>query len=245
MLRVPVPSIRLSIWPDIISAMETMQLTGPGWEREEEPPRRRRRGIIFTRSRRRCDALYESVAVAWGMMQEMAGAEGAGAGVGMGMGTGVDGMQVVKYHSEMPDKEKMKGFATFTSDAPGLVVMVATTAAGVSLDHDRVRWTIHEGGVYGDNNMVQETGRCGRDGKPALAVILVDDETQTWMMQLEQEARSSPNARLLHEEYPPIKAASIRSARQALEYGITGRTYIELGVRGVGVVRVLGGWDCS
>lgn len=230
-LQVPVPSISLSAWPNIISAMDTMQLTGPAWAVEEGDPRLQRRGIIFTRSTARCDALYESVSTTWFVMQEAdAGAEGAGeegAGVeeeyaGVGVGAGVGGMRVVKYHSQMDEEARVKSFTTFTSNAPGLIVMVATTAAGVSLDHHRVRWTIHEGGVYGDNNMVQETGRAGRDGKPALSVILVDDETQPWMMMLEREARSSPNARLLHEEYPPIKAASIRRARQTLEYGIAG-----------------------
>lgn len=228
----PVASISLSDWPDVVSAMETMRLTGPASEGETEPPRHRRRGIIFTRSTGRCDELFESLAATWAavaaMMQDEAGVGGEGAAEaeaeeeGEGVGGGVDGMQVVKYHSGMEEEAREAGFTTFTSNAPGLVVMVATTAAGVSLDHDRVRWTIHEGGVYGDSNMVQETGRAGRDGKPALAVLLVDNTTQSWMMKLERIARSSPQARLLHEEYPPIKTASIRRARQMLEYGIAG-----------------------
>lgn len=235
MLSVPVPSIALSDWPNIVSAMEKMRLTGPAWAGEKDP-RLRRRGIIFTRSKRRCDAIYESLSATWALIHEMCGVQGAGGGDGEGMcaATAVDGMHVVKYHSEMDEDARKESFGTFTSDKPGLVVMVATTAAGVSLDHDRVRWTIHEGGVYGDNNMVQETGRAGRDQKPALAVLLVDDETQPWMMQLEREARSSPNARLLHEEYPPIKAASIRRARQMLEYGIAGGMTHVISVGGIG-----------
>ena len=242
-LHVPVASISLSDWPNVVSAMETMHLTGPAWEGEKEPPRHRRRGIIFTRSTRRCDELFESLAATWAavaaMMQDEAGVGGEDAAEaeeeGEGVGAGVDGMQVVKYHSEMEEEAREASFTTFTSNAPGLVVMVATTAAGVSLHHDRVRWTIHEGGVYGDSNMVQETGRAGQDGKPALAVLLVDTTTQSWMMKLERIARSSPQARLLHEEYPPIKAASIRRARQMLEYGIAGgNVHVSVGVGGCG-----------
>lgn len=183
--------------------MDTMALRGPVWTAEgKDDPRARRRGIVFTRSTGRCDALFGALDASFAAYDS--------------------GIGVVRFHSQMSEDERKTSFTYFTSAEPGLVVMVATTAAGVSLDHDRVRWTIHEGGVYGDNNLVQETGRAGRDGKPALALLLVDDQTTAWMLKLEREALSSAEALLLHEHYPPVKARSISRARRIFEYGAVG-----------------------
>ena len=160
----------------------------------------RRRGIIFTRSCKRCAKVYGAL-----------------------LAVGVD---VVMYRSseDKIDKEatRAEAFARFTSDHEGLIVMVATTAAGVSLDHDRVRWTIHDGGVYSDNSLLQEAGRGGRDGQPSLALLLVDGSTMSWMLHTEREARRSGSASFLHEYYPVFKANSIRLARSLLSHGVAG-----------------------
>ena len=218
-LKVLGASIELSKWPVIVSAMETMDLTGDAWDGEKENPRSRRRGIIFTRSKGRCEDVFACLDTFFASIADVVMDDEGQAG------GGVD-VQVIKYHSQMPEAERIASFDAFTSDFQGLIVMVATTAAGVSLDHDRVRWTIHEGGVYGDNNLAQETGRAGRDGKPALAVLLVDDGTQAWMMRQELNARSSEQARILHEHYPVVKGRSIQRARETLDYGVAGGTMI-------------------
>ncbi len=166
----------------------------PGAQRPEQY--HRRRGIIFTRSTNRCRALVGALVS--------------------------HGFQVVMYTSDMTPESRAAAYAKFTSDCPDLIIMVATTAAGVSLNHDRVRWTIHDGGVYSDNNLVQETGRGGRDGKPALALLLVDGTTMRWMLNIEREARDSAQAASLHDYYPGVKADSISLARSLLSHGVAG-----------------------
>lgn len=208
-LEVPGKKLDNNKWLPVVEAMDKMVLEGPMWE---DDAHKRRRGIIFTPSVKRCDEVYYTLDLA------IAFSEGGAS------------FEVVKYHSRMPEAEKLQSFQRFTStaeDAEGLIVMVATTAAGVSLDHDRVRWTIHDGGIYGDSNMVQETGRGGRDGKPALALLLVDESTIDWMFKIEAEAYRSHDASLLHDHYPVSKAASIAHARMALQSGVAGSKYHE------------------
>ena len=55
----------------------------------------------------------------------------------------------------------------------GSPVIVATSALGVGFDHRHVRWVIHAGTPRRMTDFLQETGRAGRDGKPAKSIVLL------------------------------------------------------------------------
>ena len=59
-------------------------------------------------------------------------------------------------------------------------VLIATVAFGMGIDCKHVRQVIHFGPPVDIESYVQETGRAGRDGFPALALLLVKPKKIKW-----------------------------------------------------------------
>jgi ATP-dependent DNA helicase RecQ len=130
-------------------------------------------------------------------------------------------LTVVMYHAGMEQQAKSASRRRFVdSTILGPVVMICTTAAGAGLDYPRVRWTLHDSIVYGDENFAQETGRAGRDGKPALCIVLVNDHSFYWMGQLQEEALKDTETSTHHDLLPTTKYRSLQVALQILRSGI-------------------------
>ena len=62
-----------------------------------------------------------------------------------------------------------------------LRIVVATVAFGMGVDCHNVRQVIHLGAPNDVEAYVQETGRAGRDGSPALAVLLRARRTKRYI----------------------------------------------------------------
>ena len=65
---------------------------------------------------------------------------------------------------------KDKILAQFTTTSP-LRIVIATVAFGMGVDCPDVRQVVHWGVPDDAETYVQETGRAGKDGKPACAVL--------------------------------------------------------------------------
>ena len=78
------------------------------------------------------------------------------------------GIDALAYHAGMENEERQASQSAFF-DRP--CVMVATIAFGMGIDKPDVRFIIHADMPKSIENFFQETGRAGRDGKPAEAVL--------------------------------------------------------------------------
>lgn len=79
--------------------------------------------------------------------------------------------QVAFYHGGLNAQARYQIQQLFTRDQ--LDIIVATNAFGMGIDKGNIRLVIHYEVPANLENYLQEIGRCGRDGKQALAVAFV------------------------------------------------------------------------
>jgi ATP-dependent DNA helicase RecQ len=84
------------------------------------------------------------------------------------------GINCGAYHAgkETPERERIQNL--FLAD--DLPVVVATVAFGMGINKSNVRFVIHHDVPRSIESFYQETGRAGRDGMPAEALLLFDDK---------------------------------------------------------------------
>ncbi|MFF8669767.1 RecQ family ATP-dependent DNA helicase [Streptomyces sp. NPDC015242] len=79
------------------------------------------------------------------------------------------GLSAEAYHAGLRASERERIHDAFLSGAADVVV--ATSAFGMGIDKEDVRFVLHASLPGSLDAYYQEIGRCGRDGRPALAVL--------------------------------------------------------------------------
>ena len=108
------------------------------------------------------------------------------------------GRRVLAYHAGLPAELRTANQAAFVASED--MVMVATVAFGMGIDKPDVRFVAHAGLPKSIEGYYQETGRAGRDGDDAVALMLwgADDFARARMRigEVEEHRQPSERARL-------------------------------------------------
>ena len=88
------------------------------------------------------------------------------------------GFSVVAYHAGLTTAERQQAQENFLKD--NVQIIVATVAFGMGINKPNVRFVVHADCPRTIEAYYQETGRAGRDGVPAEALLLFNSKDLNW-----------------------------------------------------------------
>ena len=152
-------------------------------------------GIVYAQTRRKVEELAEKLAAA-------------------------TGRPVLPYHAGLDPHVRSANQAAFVASED--MVMVATVAFGMGIDKPDVRFVAHAGIPKSIEAYYQETGRAGRDGDAAVAVMLwaaADFALARQRLEEVEEARRSGEHKRLAALSSLVEAATCRRALLLRHFG--------------------------
>ncbi len=99
------------------------------------------------------------------------------------------GIKSLFFHANIPDHDKANNIRKFSNETG--IVMVATSAFGMGLDFDHIRFVVHMDLPNNLESYYQEIGRSGRDGRAAKALLLYGLQDVLALMQFEMDVNQA------------------------------------------------------
>ncbi|MFM7273263.1 MAG: DNA helicase RecQ, partial [Gammaproteobacteria bacterium] len=109
-----------------------------------------------------------------------------------------EGFRALPYHAGMDKDDRARNQATFLREDG--VVMVATIAFGMGIDKPDVRFVVHLDLPRSIEAYYQETGRAGRDGESATALLLYGFEDVVKLRQMALQSEGSEAFKRLEQQ---------------------------------------------
>tara|TARA_Y100000588_G_scaffold393479_1_gene509680 strand:- start:1782 stop:3620 length:1839 start_codon:yes stop_codon:yes gene_type:complete len=101
-----------------------------------------------------------------------------------------NGIRAAGYHAGMDTDKRAYVQEAFQRD--DIQIVVATVAFGMGINKPNVRFVVHFDIPRNIESYYQETGRAGRDGLPAEAMMLFDPADMGWLRRMLDEKEEGP-----------------------------------------------------